>query len=220
MASKTRSHRVRAFVPNMNTTPNQNADAPAGAQRSRDRGAKGKTSAPQKQPDTEPMAGAVRAKPGADDSPSGIQKKQVRDAHDVSVPSGKGGGAKGKTQQVGQQTVAEEPQHQDRVSGAAQGGLVQSDAQPRAERERAERQDRSANSGAIDMTGQKERREGPESSDEPPPAEAMDLEAPASAAQGRTSPSSATDIFANVGLGSSSKEALPAVPEGGNSLRP
>eukprot|EP00966_Prymnesium_polylepis_P288114 6654472-Prymnesium_polylepis.1 len=60
------------------------------------------------------------------------------------------------------------------------------------------------------MTGQKERREGPESRDEPPPAEAMDLEAPASAAQGRTSPSSATDIFANVGLGSNSKEALPA----------
>eukprot|EP00966_Prymnesium_polylepis_P272798 6302393-Prymnesium_polylepis.1 len=29
------------------------------------------------------MAGAVRAKPGADDSPSGVQKKQVRDAHDV-----------------------------------------------------------------------------------------------------------------------------------------
>mmetsp|Transcript_73983 Transcript_73983/g.203690 ORF Transcript_73983/g.203690 Transcript_73983/m.203690 type:complete len:222 (-) Transcript_73983:482-1147(-) len=43
----------------------------------------------------------------------------------------------------------------------------------------------------------------------------MDLEAPASAAPGRTSPSSATDIFANVGLGSSSKEALPTVPEGG-----
>jgi hypothetical protein len=74
----------------------------------------------------------------------------------VSVPSGKGGGAKGKTQQVGQQTVAEEPQHQDRVSRAAQGDLVQGDAQPRAERERAERQNGSANSGAIDMTGQKE----------------------------------------------------------------
>eukprot|EP00966_Prymnesium_polylepis_P292019 6744024-Prymnesium_polylepis.1 len=40
------------------------------------------------------MAGAVRAKPGADDSPSGILKKQVRDTHDVSVPSGKGGGQK------------------------------------------------------------------------------------------------------------------------------
>eukprot|EP00966_Prymnesium_polylepis_P270418 6246993-Prymnesium_polylepis.1 len=39
------------------------------------------------------MAGAVRAKPGADDSPSGVQKNQVRDAHDVSVASGKGGGA-------------------------------------------------------------------------------------------------------------------------------
>eukprot|EP00966_Prymnesium_polylepis_P295613 6827081-Prymnesium_polylepis.1 len=66
----------------MNTTPNQHADAPAGAQRSRDRGPKGKTSATQKQPETEPMAGVVRAKPGADDSQSGVQKKQVRDAHD------------------------------------------------------------------------------------------------------------------------------------------
>eukprot|EP00966_Prymnesium_polylepis_P296052 6838130-Prymnesium_polylepis.1 len=103
----------------MNTTPNQHTDAPAGAQRNRDRGAKGKTPATQKQPDTEPMAGTVRAKPGADDSPSGVQKKQVRDAHDVSGPSRKGGGAKGKTQQLGQQTVAEEPQHQERVSGAA-----------------------------------------------------------------------------------------------------
>eukprot|EP00966_Prymnesium_polylepis_P167702 3876585-Prymnesium_polylepis.1 len=84
----------------MNITPNQNTDAPAGAQRSSYKGAKVKTAAPQKQPDTESMADAVRAKPGADDGPSGVQKKQVRDARNVSVqPSGKGEGAKGKTQQ-------------------------------------------------------------------------------------------------------------------------
>ena len=125
----------------MNTTPNQNADAPAGAQRSSYKGAKGKTSAPQKQPDTESMAGAVRAKPGADDGPSGVQKKQVRDARNVSVqPSGKGWGANRKTQQVGQQAAAAEPQNQDKIAKAAQGGLVQGDAQPRAERDRAERQ--------------------------------------------------------------------------------
>jgi len=119
-ASKTRSHRVRAFVPNMNTTSNKLADAPAGAQRGRDKGAKGKTSAPQKQPDTESMAGAVRAKPGADDGPSGVQ---VRDARDVSVqPSGKGGGAKGKTLQVDQQAAAAGPQNHDELARAAQDG--------------------------------------------------------------------------------------------------
>jgi hypothetical protein len=132
----------RSYQHEYNTKPTRGRTRKRAAQQGQ--GPKGKTSATQKQPDTEPMAGVVRAKPGADDSPSGVQKKQVRDAHDVSVPSGKGGGAKGKTLQVGKQTVAEEQQHQERVSGAAQDGLVQSDAQPRAERERAERQDRIA----------------------------------------------------------------------------
>jgi len=70
------------------------------------------------------------------------------------------------------------------------------------------------------MPGQKERREGPDSSDSddpstrPPPAEAMDLDAPAggSAAQGRAPPSNATDTLVHDGMGGS-KETTPPVPE-------
>eukprot|EP00966_Prymnesium_polylepis_P210822 4882200-Prymnesium_polylepis.1 len=136
------------------------------------------------------------------------------------------------THQAGKQKAAADPQGRDEQVGGEQDGADSGAAQLHPEPDREGQQNRDSSSGAKGMPGQKERREADSSDSEDhsprPPPEVMDLDPPdGQAAQGRGSPSNATDIFDKIGLGGKSKDTLPSVPErgefaegGGNAPKP